>query len=250
MLIEADKRGCLREVLVIAAVLAIQDPRERPSDKRDEADRLHARFFSDEAMTAALTGERNGQAPARFTPHTGRPGRAAAREAASSPNPQPLRHTPHTSKTARAQGLRGETSAPQQATAVSDPAATSWRCVRVWQYLKVKRRELSGNQFRRLCRDEYLNYLRVREWQDLHTQLKLVCRDLGMHRNDDPAEIPEILTAVLSGLISHVGLQLPATQTRPQGPAGASRSPSSWVPAVRGSRSNPGRRWPRIHRRW
>jgi len=89
MLIEADKRGCLREVLVIAAFLAIQDPRERPSDKRDEADRLHARFFSDEAMTAALTGERNGQAPARFTPHTGRPGRAAAREAASSPNPRP-----------------------------------------------------------------------------------------------------------------------------------------------------------------
>ena len=232
MLIEADKRGCLREVLVIAAFLAIQDPRERPSDKRDEADRLHARFFSDEAMTAALTGERNGQAPARFTPHTGRPGRAAAREAASSPNPQPLRHTPHTSKTARAQGLRGQTSAPQQATAVS-PGGDIMAIVRVWQYLKVKRRELSGNQFRRLCRDEYLNYLRVREWQDLHTQLKLVCRDLGMHRNDVPGEIPEILTAVLSGLISHIGLQLPPPKRDPKARRGR---PITEFMGTRGSR--------------
>jgi ATP-dependent helicase HrpA len=224
-----------------------QDPRERPSDKRDEPTAA-CRFFSDEAMTAALTGERNGQAPARFTPHTGRHGRAAAREAASSPNPQPLRHTPHTSKTARAQGLRGQTSAPQQATAVT-PAATSWPTCGL-QYLKVKRRELSRNQFRRLCRDEYLNYLRVREWQDLHTQLKLVCRDLGnapQRRSRRDTGDPD------RGAVRADQPHRSTTCRHPKRDPKARRGrPITEFMGTRGSRFaiQPGRRWPRIHRRW
>ena len=44
MVVEADRQGALREVLVIAAALSIQDPRERPTDKQQQADELHKRF--------------------------------------------------------------------------------------------------------------------------------------------------------------------------------------------------------------
>ncbi|MBA3369289.1 MAG: ATP-dependent RNA helicase HrpA, partial [Geodermatophilaceae bacterium] len=44
MILEADRNGCLHEVLVIVSALSIQDPRERPADKRPQADQAHARF--------------------------------------------------------------------------------------------------------------------------------------------------------------------------------------------------------------
>lgn len=78
--------------------------------------------------------------------------------------------------------------------------------LRLWRYVRERQRELSGNAFRRLCRDEYLSFLRIREWQDLTTQLKQACRDIGLNRNEQPAGTDEIHTAVLAGLLSHVGL--------------------------------------------
>ncbi len=78
--------------------------------------------------------------------------------------------------------------------------------LRLWRYLRRSRRERSGNAFRRMCREEYLNFLRVREWEDLNEQLKTVCRDLGMSRNSEPAGVDRVHLAVLSGLLSHVGL--------------------------------------------
>ncbi|MCW3157855.1 ATP-dependent RNA helicase HrpA [Micropruina sonneratiae] len=78
--------------------------------------------------------------------------------------------------------------------------------LRLWRYLQRSRKERSGNAFRRMCREEYLNFLRVREWEDLNAQLKTVCRDLGMNRNAEPAGLDRVHLAVLSGLLSHVGL--------------------------------------------
>ncbi len=78
--------------------------------------------------------------------------------------------------------------------------------LRLWNYLRERRRTLSGNAFRRLCRDEFLHFLRVREWQDLHTQLREVDRDLGLSRNAEAASLDRVHAAVLSGLLSHVGL--------------------------------------------
>ena len=93
--------------------------------------------------------------------------------------------------------------------------------LRLWRYLRERRRGLSGNAFRRLCRDEYLHFLRVREWQDLHTQLRQLGKDLGMNRNTEPAPLDKVHTAVLSGLLSHVGLLDEKTNTpgrgRPRG---------------------------------
>jgi ATP-dependent helicase HrpA len=78
--------------------------------------------------------------------------------------------------------------------------------LRLWDYLRESQKTLSGNGFRRLCRDEFLHFLRIREWQDLHTQLKEITRELNLRRNSSPAPPDRVHTAVLTGLLSHVGL--------------------------------------------
>jgi ATP-dependent helicase HrpA len=135
MLLEAGRRGCAREVLVIVAALSIQDPRERPSDKQEAAAAQHRRL--------------------------------------------------------------------------ADPGSDFLSWLNLWRYLHERQAELSSNQFRRLCRAEFLNYLRVREWQDLHGQLRAVVRDLGIKLNRAEAEpdADRIHTALLAGLLSHIGLK-------------------------------------------
>ena len=111
--------------------------------------------------------------------------------------------------------------------------------LRLWTYLRERRRESTGNAFRRLCRSEYLNFLRVREWQDLHTQLREACTELGLSRNDIPAGLDRVHIAVLSGLLSHVGLLDVASQVKPE--RGKRRGPAEYLGA-RGARFaiNPG----------
>ena len=139
MVLEADRHGCVREVLVIAAALSIQDPRERPIDGAPEADAAHRRF--DVAGSDLLS------------------------------------------------------------------------IVALWDYLRAEQRARSSNQFRKLCRAEYLNYLRVREWQDLYSQLRRVAGDLGVRagsgpRPDDSAGHPDhVHQSVLAGLLSHLGFR-------------------------------------------
>jgi ATP-dependent helicase HrpA len=136
MVVEADKRGVLDEVLVIAAGLTIQDPRERPTEHQQAADQLHARFADENSDFLAL--------------------------------------------------------------------------LNLWRYLGEQQEALSGNQFRRTVKREFLHYLRIREWQDLHGQLRGTARRLGMMVGDPAAEPDEqgINAALLAGLLSHVGLQV------------------------------------------
>jgi ATP-dependent helicase HrpA len=79
----------------------------------------------------------------------------------------------------------------------------------LWRYLSDQRRELSGNAFRRMCREEFLHYLRIREWQDLTGQLRSIARDLGIREADDkePADPARVHAALLAGLLSHIGLR-------------------------------------------
>jgi ATP-dependent helicase HrpA len=77
----------------------------------------------------------------------------------------------------------------------------------LWQHLREQRAELSGNQFRRMCRDEFLHYLRVREWQDLRGQLRTVAAELGIHERQESAAPDRVHAALLVGLLSHVGLR-------------------------------------------
>jgi ATP-dependent helicase HrpA len=101
----------------------------------------------------------------------------------------------------------------------------------LWRYLAQRRSELTGNQFRRMCRAEYLHFLRIREWQDLHGQLRRVLRELditvappssgakesepeGSAEPDRAVDTKAIHQSLLAGLLSHVGLQVEPPPSR------------------------------------
>ncbi|MBA6439595.1 ATP-dependent RNA helicase HrpA [Streptomyces sp. GMR22] len=133
MVLEADRNGCVREVMVIAAALSIQDPRERPSDKQQQADQQHARFKDESSDFLAF--------------------------------------------------------------------------LNLWKYVRERQKELSSSAFRRMCRNEYLNYLRIREWQDIYSQLRTVAKTMDIHMSEQDAAPDHIHTSLLAGLLSHVGLK-------------------------------------------
>ncbi|MEN1960888.1 DUF3418 domain-containing protein [Luteimonas sp. MJ246] len=105
MLVAANEHRCLREMLVIAAFLGIQDPRERPSDQRAAADTAHAAF--------------------------------------------------------------------------QDPKSEFVAILRLWEAYRVAHEDLTQSQLRKWCERNFLGFLRMREWRELHRQLKLQCADLG-----------------------------------------------------------------------
>ncbi|HYI55756.1 MAG TPA: ATP-dependent RNA helicase HrpA, partial [Microlunatus sp.] len=124
-----------------------------------------------------------------------------------------------------------------------DPDGSDFQAyLRLWDYLRRQQRSLSGNAFRRMCRQEFLHFLRIREWQDLHAQLRDIARDLKLQRNSAPAPIERVHTAILTGLLSQVGLadikEEPVKgQRRPKG-----RAPLREYIGARGTRFaiNPG----------
>lgn len=114
MLLEANKRGCASEVMVIVSALSIQDVRERPLDAQEAADDMHRRL--------------------------------------------------------------------------ADPTSDFLTYLNFWRYLRTQSRDLSGSAFRRMCRHEYLHYLRIREWRDVYNQLAQLARPLGI--NAQNIELP------------------------------------------------------------
>ncbi|MRH28732.1 ATP-dependent RNA helicase HrpA [Microbacterium sp. SYP-A9085] len=134
MLVEARRLGVLAEVQAIVAGLSIPDVRERPEDRKDEADRLHARFV--------------------------------------------------------------------------DPTSDFLTILNLWNHLQRLQHELGSSAFRRTCRSEHLNYVRVREWFDVHRQLGSLMhgsRSAGHARGAEPAP-DAIHVAILSGLLSQIGI--------------------------------------------
>ncbi|WP_417706917.1 ATP-dependent RNA helicase HrpA [Rheinheimera aquimaris] len=89
----------------------------------------------------------------------------------------------------------------------ADPDSDFASWLKLWQYLQEQQDALSNNQFRRLCRQEFLNYLRVREWQDLNTQLTQLMQEQGYQQNQQTAGYQAIHQAVLSGLLGQVGFK-------------------------------------------
>ncbi len=83
----------------------------------------------------------------------------------------------------------------------------------LWGYLKEQQKALSHSAFRRMCRNEFLHYLRVREWQDLHTQLRKACQAVGIDTRQatsakgEPPNADVVHQALLAGLLSHIGLR-------------------------------------------
>ena len=79
--------------------------------------------------------------------------------------------------------------------------------INLWNYIKEQQELLSGNQFRRLCQKEFLNYLRIREWQDIYTQIRQTIKQLAFPINSKAADYISLHTSLLSGLLSHIGMK-------------------------------------------
>lgn len=77
----------------------------------------------------------------------------------------------------------------------------------LWRHFEHKRQDLSTSQFSKYCRANYVSFLRMKEWRDLHHQVHTACRALKLSNNDKPAEYAGIHQAILSGLLGQVGIR-------------------------------------------
>lgn len=90
-----------------------------------------------------------------------------------------------------------------------DTTSDFFSYLKLWEYLAERKRELTGNQFRKMCKKEYLHYLRIREWQDLVRQLHQVVGELGWNTaGSRNAPAPETISqSLLPGLLSQIGVR-------------------------------------------
>lgn len=79
--------------------------------------------------------------------------------------------------------------------------------VNLWNYIQKQQKSLSSNQFRKQCKQDYLSYLRVREWQDVYFQIHQVIREINFKMNDEAGNYDGIHCSILTGLLSHIGLK-------------------------------------------
>ncbi|MFA5708094.1 MAG: ATP-dependent RNA helicase HrpA [Mycolicibacterium sp.] len=80
----------------------------------------------------------------------------------------------------------------------------------LWNYLGEQRKARSGNAFRRMCREEFLHYLRIREWQDLVGQLRSIAAGLGIRAGENAGAATDpnrVHAALIAGLLSHIGMR-------------------------------------------
>lgn len=246
MMLAGERQGCLHEILVIVSALSVQDPRERSTEHRDAADALHRRFWTPiEGARPELAG-RDGFDNER---HGSESSRSSRPESVDGPVAGPSGRSPSTGsgrhKTGSGRGDSG--SGPSRSDSGSDTSDSGdfIALLRLWDYLRQQQRALSGNGFRRMCRAECLHFLRIREWQDLHGQLTRIARDIKLSRNDQPAGQDSIHTAILTGLLSHVGLAEVNTDRNQQHNRGRKRRRSSGPREYLGARGtrfaiNPG----------
>lgn len=75
----------------------------------------------------------------------------------------------------------------------------------LWDVLKLQQQQQSNNQFRQFCRDNFLSYLRVREWHDVYSQLREAVSELKLRRNQVAADYTAIHRAILTGLLNQIG---------------------------------------------
>ncbi|MBM6400236.1 ATP-dependent RNA helicase HrpA [Phycicoccus sonneratiae] len=106
-----------------------------------------------------------------------------------------------------------EAQADQQHARFTDERSDFAALLNLWTYLKRQQKELSHSAFRRMCKNEYLHYLRIREWQDLHAQLRRAAKqarldpDTATAARDADPDWDTIHRALLAGLLSHVGVR-------------------------------------------
>lgn len=89
----------------------------------------------------------------------------------------------------------------------ADPRSDFTSYLLLWRYLREQQDVLSSSAFRRLCRGEFLHYLRIREWQDLHAQLRRAVVRMGIKASSAPEGYDQIHQSVLAGLLSQIGMK-------------------------------------------
>ncbi|SDQ92401.1 ATP-dependent helicase HrpA [Pseudomonas sp. UC 17F4] len=102
---------------------------------------------------------------------------------------------------------------PPERQQAADQAHAQWKdadsdfaaLVNLWRGFEEQRQALTASPLRNWCRKNFLNYLRLREWRDAHRQLSLICRDLQLSINKEPADYPRLHKAILCGLLSQIG---------------------------------------------
>lgn len=77
--------------------------------------------------------------------------------------------------------------------------------VNLWDYFENLRQTLSQNQLRKQCKKEFLSYLRLREWRDIHHQLRLTLKNLNLKENIEAATFESVHRALLTGLLGNLG---------------------------------------------
>ncbi|MGO4784494.1 ATP-dependent RNA helicase HrpA [Cryobacterium sp. W22_MBD10_FK3] len=107
----------------------------------------------------------------------------------------------------RERPLERRGSADEKHARFADPTSDFLSLLNLWNYLETQQKELGSSAFRRLCKNEYLNYLRVREWQDVYKQLRQLAKPLGLHIGEAAVNPDGIHRSMLSGLLSHIGLK-------------------------------------------
>ncbi len=203
-------RTNLASVLLQMAALRIGDvenfPFLDPPDRRSVRDGvalLHELGAFDQTGAITDTGRRLAQLP--LDPRLGRMILQAAEEncvrevlviAAALSIPDP-----------RERPSDREEAAKQKHARFADEHSDFVGYLNLWTYLREQRGERTGNQFRRMCREEFLHYLRIREWQDLVGQLRSIARGLGIVESAEPADPARVHAALLAGLLGHVGMR-------------------------------------------
>ncbi|MEH3054003.1 MAG: ATP-dependent RNA helicase HrpA, partial [Patulibacter minatonensis] len=97
--------------------------------------------------------------------------------------------------------------AQQQHAQFADASSDFITFLNIWQWVQTERRAQTNSAFRKACKARFLHVLRIREWQDLAGQLRRSAKEVGIALNEQPAEPAEIHKALLSGLLSHLGLK-------------------------------------------
>ncbi len=216
MILEARERGALREVLIIAAALSVQDVRDRPLDQQAQADQAHAKFDDEKSEFSGylrlwkwLGDARGGQVV-----HTRRE-MAVAEDKGAARKPANLAALPAAQRAALAmaaarKALGEADTSPPDTRAQRPPSARGSSPGRDNKAAQdaASTHKLSNRQWEGLLRQNFINIRRVREWRDIHTQLHTVVAEHQWRENVQPAGYEALHKSLLAGLLGNVGHKL------------------------------------------
>ncbi len=248
MILAGRERSCLREVLVIASALSVQDVRDRPLEQQAQADQQHAKFDDEKSEFSGyiklwqwLQDARGGNGPhaprsaSALPPEgaaaaLGRPGGGRApqtRREMVEQGSAPTRKPANVAALPVAQRVEMALAAARAALGQPSPQPSprgrgSKTAAQLPPPLGEGRgggsptHKISNRQYEQLLRQNFISVRRVREWRDIHTQLHTVVAEHQWQENTQPAGYEALHKALLTGLLGNVGCRIEA-----EGKAGA-----------------------------